>query len=83
MGEGGGPTWGFGLYVDRAFLEEAVLLFWGGSWEDREDNGGYGINKTDRYNITYRGRRRRSYFQIRRRGAAMDASLEARWLAGD
>ena len=48
-----------------------MLLFWGGGWEDRENNGEYSVNNTDRYNITYRGRRRRSYFQIRGGGGAL------------
>ena len=46
-GEGYSPTWGFGLYMDRNFLEEAVLLLWGGGSEDCENNGGYGVNNTD------------------------------------
>ena len=73
-GRGGGPKRGFGLYVDRDFLEEAVLLFWGDGLEDHENNNGYGVNDTDRYSITYRGRRRHSYCRIRGRGALLEAA---------
>ena len=55
-------------------MEESMLLFSGGSWEDRENNGGYGVNKTDRYNITYQGRRHHSYCQIRGRGDLFEVS---------
>ena len=79
-GEGGGPTRGFRLDVELFFLEEAVMMFWGDSREDRENNGGYGINKTDGYNITYRGRRRRSYCQIWGRGDFLEAAGCKRWM---
>ena len=51
------------------------MLFWGSGWDDHENNGGYGVNNMDQYNITYRGRRRRSYFKIRGRGALLEAAV--------
>ena len=73
-GEGEVPTQVFGLYVDQDFLNEAVMLFWGGGWEDRENNDGYSVNNTDQYNITYRGKRRHSYFRIWERGDLFQAA---------
>ena len=59
--------------MEQDFLEEDMMLLWGSGWEDRENNGGYVVNNTDRYNITYRDRRCRRYFQIRGRGALLEA----------
>ena len=72
-GEGEFPTCGFGIYLDQAFLEWAVLLFWVGGWGDCENNGGYGVNNMDCYNITYRGRTCHSYVKIRGRGDLLEA----------
>ena len=58
---GGGPTRGFSLYVAQNFLEEDVMMFWGGGWEYHENNGRCGDSKMDWYNINYRGRRLHRY----------------------
>ena len=50
------------------------MLFWGGGWEYRENNDGYSVNNMDQYNITYRGKRCRSYYQIRERGDLFEAA---------
>ena len=50
------------------------MLFWGGGWEDRKNNGRFKNNKTDWYNITYRGKKCCSYRQIWVRGDFLEAA---------
>ena len=50
------------------------MLFWGGGWEDRKDNSRFKNNKTDWYNITYRGKKCCSYRQIWVRGDFLEAA---------
>ena len=52
---------GFGLYAACDILEEVVLLFWGGGWEDHKNNVRCDNNKTDWYKITYWCRKFPSY----------------------
>ena len=63
-GRGYEPTWVFGLYTPRYFMEEAVLLLWDDGCKDRYNNSGCSNNNMDWYNITYWGRRCCIYHQI-------------------
>ena len=87
--EGGNcPTRFFGLYADQSFMEESVLLFQGGSWDNHNNKNRYVDYNKDCHNNIYQGRTHYSYQWSwgrggccwRQRGAATDSSLEARRL---